>query len=110
MQTTQPMFLIEKDHPCLEGHFPSNPIVPGVVILDEVTNIILQQNSGFKICGFSYVKFLQPLLAEQEVIVKLGDKTITNARYLKIKFSLYYSHALIVQGAAKLEDCADYSE
>ena len=28
--------VIAKDHPALAGHFPGNPIVPGVLILDEV--------------------------------------------------------------------------
>jgi 3-hydroxyacyl-[acyl-carrier-protein] dehydratase len=27
---------ISADHPSLPGHFPGTPIVPGVVILDEI--------------------------------------------------------------------------
>ena len=29
-------FTVAADHPCLPGHFPGNPIIPGVVLLDEV--------------------------------------------------------------------------
>ena len=29
--------LIAADHPSLPGHFPGQPVVPGVVILDEVS-------------------------------------------------------------------------
>ncbi|MEZ5592806.1 MAG: hypothetical protein R3F53_19725 [Gammaproteobacteria bacterium] len=36
---------IGSEHPSLAGHFPSNPIVPGVVILDEVMQAV-QQATG----------------------------------------------------------------
>ncbi len=29
-------FSFSKNHPCLAGHLPDNPIVPGAAILDEV--------------------------------------------------------------------------
>ena len=29
-------FVVEPCHPCLPGHFPGSPLVPGVVVLDQV--------------------------------------------------------------------------
>ena len=35
-QITSKQIKITSDHPSLSGHFPENPVLPGVVILDEV--------------------------------------------------------------------------
>lgn len=51
-------------HPCLQGHFPGNPVVPGVVILDLVAEHILARYSDGRIGGFPQVKFLSPLFPE----------------------------------------------
>ncbi|VAW92604.1 hypothetical protein MNBD_GAMMA23-2439 [hydrothermal vent metagenome] len=104
MPSTPISFHIKKDHPCLAGHFPGNPIVPGVVILDEVASIILQHNRMFKITGFTSVKFTQPLFAEQEVSVELSDKALVCTGHSKIKFSVYNSGELMAQGEIKLEE------
>ena len=32
-------FSIPLEHPCLPGHFPRQPVVPGVVILDAVQSV-----------------------------------------------------------------------
>jgi 3-hydroxyacyl-[acyl-carrier-protein] dehydratase len=34
---------LEADHPSLAGHFPGNPIVPGVVLLDAALYALEQQ-------------------------------------------------------------------
>jgi len=36
------LITIRRDHPSLPGHFPGNPVVPGVVILEEVLEAIRQ--------------------------------------------------------------------
>ena len=55
-------FTIAADHPALAGHFPGNPMVPGVVLLDEA---IASIESAMRITLGSYrvasVKFLQPV-------------------------------------------------
>ncbi len=33
-------FTIAADDPCLQGHFPGHPIVPGVVILDHALTLL----------------------------------------------------------------------
>lgn len=55
---------VAASHPCLLGHFPGNPIVPGVLILDLVAKHILAKYPASRIRGFPQVKFLSPLAPE----------------------------------------------
>ena len=51
---------IGADHPSLAGHFPGHPVVPGVVLLDEVARA-LERTSGATLRALPSVKFLAPL-------------------------------------------------
>ncbi|MCG7990108.1 MAG: hydroxymyristoyl-ACP dehydratase [Candidatus Thiodiazotropha lotti] len=53
------------DHPCLAGHFPGNPIVPGTLILDRVIELLEHHLPEFSINEIITAKFMQPLLPEQ---------------------------------------------
>ena len=59
---------IPATHPALPGHFPGHPIVPGVLLLDEVMAATLQL-SGQEIIGLQQVKFLSPLLPDERAQV-----------------------------------------
>lgn len=53
---------IDKHHPSLAGHFPDNPIVPGVLILDHLMQL-WQKESGQtinKILNAKFVNLLRP--------------------------------------------------
>lgn len=64
-------FIIPADHPCLPGHFPDQPIVPGVVVLDRVLAAIEAQHGALGALRMPQVKFLQPLLPEQTARIEL---------------------------------------
>ncbi len=64
-------FRIDASHPSLPGHFPGNPIVPGVVLLDRVCAAIEAAHGGECALRLPQVKFLQPLLPGQEADVEL---------------------------------------
>jgi 3-hydroxyacyl-[acyl-carrier-protein] dehydratase len=54
-------FSIDASHPSLPGHFPGQPIVPGVVLLDRIA-AALEREWNARIARLPQVKFLRPLL------------------------------------------------
>jgi 3-hydroxymyristoyl/3-hydroxydecanoyl-(acyl carrier protein) dehydratase len=89
--------IFSKDHPALVGHFPGNPIVPGVLILEEVFDIFAQDNPGVNLTGFSSAKFLQPLLPEQSISVDFKPTDAT-----RVRFVCSNGKAVFVKGELKL--------
>jgi len=62
---------IHADHPSLAGHFLGEPIVPGVVILDEVAAALAEWRKDCQLTGIRAVKFLLPLKPEQSFTIFL---------------------------------------
>lgn len=62
---------IPADHPALPGHFPGQPVVPGVVILDTVTAALAEWMPQAVAAGLANAKFLTPLLPEQRFEIDL---------------------------------------
>ena len=84
---------IPAKHPALTGHFPGNPIVPGVVILDKVicaTEAWL--GDGFHVHGLSHAKFLAPLKPDEAARIYLV------LRGPLLEFGVYREAATIAKG------------
>jgi 3-hydroxyacyl-[acyl-carrier-protein] dehydratase len=86
--------LIPADHPSMAGHFPDEPIVPGVVILDQVVGALATAGLKQPLRAIPLVKFLRPLRPDQPFTISLakidnrtfdfccrsGDETIAEGR------------------------------
>lgn len=73
--------VIAADHPCLAGHFPGNPIVPGVLLLDEVLRAFAAWRPSEQAVDIPQVKFLAPLRPEQPFAIRLTESGPNSARF-----------------------------
>jgi 3-hydroxyacyl-[acyl-carrier-protein] dehydratase len=76
MERSEPL-RISASHPCLPGHFPGQPVVPGVVILDHVAACLERMQVG-RLWRMSSVKFVAPLFPEQDaqLHVRIEEKRV----------------------------------
>ena len=87
--------VISADHPSLPGHFPGMPVVPGVVILDEVRAALLEWRKDYELTGIQTVKFVAPLKPEQAFTIcfSTGDDGGK-----EVNFSCRVEDRVIVEG------------
>lgn len=65
-------FTIAHDHPCLAGHFPGRPVVPGVVVLEHVVDAVEAEHGPVGPLRWPQVKFVRPLLPGQAAEIALS--------------------------------------
>ncbi|HYE37210.1 hypothetical protein [Methylocaldum sp.] len=66
-------FTVKPDHPALPGHFPGNPVVPGVMILDEIAHLWLTAHPGTRLAGIPAAKFLSVLRPGEPCRVRFDE-------------------------------------
>lgn len=72
-------FSIAGDHPCLAGHFPGRPIVPGVLLLEHVVTAIETVHGPLYALRFPQVKFLQALLPGEIARIEFAPIELASA-------------------------------
>jgi 3-hydroxymyristoyl/3-hydroxydecanoyl-(acyl carrier protein) dehydratase len=93
--TFEAIRLIHADHPSLPGHFPGAPLVPGVVILDEVLAALIEWHQDSQLTGIRMVKFLAPLQPEQAFTISLS---VRNEHAGEVNFCCRAEDRVIVEG------------
>ena len=73
--------VIPEDHPALKGHFPGNPVVPGVVVLESVAQALASWQPGLVIVELPVVKFHHVLKPAQLFEIRLQQKNEDGYRF-----------------------------
>ena len=89
------MLSIGHDHPALAGHFPGYPVVPGVVLLNEVLETLRRgSTASLVVTGLPIVKFSSPLRPGEVVKIHVDEEGAGQAT-----FSCQVDARLIASGA-----------
>jgi 3-hydroxymyristoyl/3-hydroxydecanoyl-(acyl carrier protein) dehydratase len=88
---------IASSHPSLAGHFPGNPIVPGVVLLDAVVSAAEDWlGTRLSVRGLPRAKFLAPLLPEESARIELA------IRGPRLEFAVLRGETAIASGVLQV--------
>jgi 3-hydroxymyristoyl/3-hydroxydecanoyl-(acyl carrier protein) dehydratase len=81
--SVQRTLTITKDHPALSGHFPGHPVVPGVLILDEVIETLKRRyGDALVVTGLPAVKLSSPLKPEEPLMITIESEDAGTAAFL----------------------------
>jgi 3-hydroxymyristoyl/3-hydroxydecanoyl-(acyl carrier protein) dehydratase len=70
---------ITSDHPALAGHFPGHPIVPGVLVLDEVIETLRDRCGQAVVDGLPAVKLSSPLKPDESMKITVDQEDAETA-------------------------------
>lgn len=87
--------VIPHDHPSLAGHFPGKPIVPGVVMLNEVMAALGSWRPDFVLGAVPAVKFLRPLQPGESFSIRL------EAAANGFRFECFSAEHVLAKGSLK---------
>ena len=90
---------ISAGHPSLAGHFPGNPVLPGVVLLEEVLTALRAWQPNCRVDGFEVVKFRQPVRPGCAFLLEL-EQAAPN----KISFRCTVEEQLLSSGIVTLNE------
>lgn len=88
---------IAASHPALPGHFPGQPLVPGVVLLEQVA-LALRAWRNQRLGRVLEAKFVAPLLPERTALLQLTEVAPDSSR---LRFEIRCDDVLLARGVVE---------
>jgi 3-hydroxyacyl-[acyl-carrier-protein] dehydratase len=105
--TFEQMIHIDAGHPVFPGHFPGDPLVPAVILLEQVA-LAVRAWRGLRVARVLEAKFMAPLLPAQTAMLQLAavvDSGRTNRSGInpehpdaRIRFEIRRDDSLLARG------------
>lgn len=90
-------FEFERDLPSLDGHFPGDPIVPGVVLLERAMNAIAASLGDARPVEIKWAKFRAPVRPPARISL-VGRREPGGI----VRFELRQDERLVLDGALQI--------
>lgn len=90
---------IDPAHPSLPGHFPAHPLVPGVILLEQVAQA-LRTWRGQRLCRVIEAKFVAPLLPSETAVLRLSHPGGA-APEARVRFTIHRDDCLLARGVVE---------
>ena len=89
---------VPADHPSLPGHFPGNPVVPGVVLLDLVYEAIADAHP-VELVSIASTKFLHAVTPHMSLDLHVKLTPDENPGRVKARFTATHGQAPVLEGS-----------
>ena len=85
------------DEPFFRGHYPGNPVTPGVILIDRAVKAAERMlGCSFSLKGMKKVKFSRPVLPGETVALRLERKGEEEISYSFLKDGAQYASGILV--------------
>jgi 3-hydroxyacyl-[acyl-carrier-protein] dehydratase len=96
---------LNKSHPIFEGHFPGQPIVPGVCMIQMMKEIMqVHLNKKLVVESAGNIKFLSMLIPKQQSEVNAEVRFTTLENHIEVEAKLFAGEIIFFKIKAVLSD------